>query len=225
MALSSIFSMFAQSPIRPIQKHMSKALACAKELQPFLEQVLAQNWEQAEVHRKKISDLEHEADVLKKDLRLHLPKGLFLPVPRSDLLGLLKIQDEVANKAEDISGIMLGRRMQIPAPLVDKFKAFLDRAIDASTQANTAISELDELMETGFSGREVQVVEEMIHKLDRIESDTDLLQIEIRQALFQIEQDLPAVEVMFLYQVIESIGDLADQAQQVGERLQLLLAH
>lgn len=225
MALSSVFNMFAQSPIRPIQKHMSKALKCAKELLPFLDAVLAEDWEEALSHQLKISELEREADVLKKDLRLNLPKGVFLPVPRNDLLELLAIQDKVANKAEDISGLMYGRRMKIPGPLVDKFKEYLKRAIDASEQANTAINELDELLETGFSGREVELVEEMIHQLDQIESDTDRLQIEIRDGLFSLEKDLPAVDVMFLYKVIESIGGLADHAQHVGERLQLLLAH
>lgn len=225
MALSSVFSMFAQSPIRPIQKHMQKALSCAQELLPFFNAVLNEQWDQAALHQKNISDLEHDADVLKKDLRLNLPKGVFLPVPRNDLLELLSIQDKVANTAEDICGIMYGRKMHIPAPLVDKFKAFLERAIDASEQANRAINELDELLETGFSGREVELVEEMIHKLDRIESDTDTLQVTIRQGLFDIEKDLPAVDVMFLYKIIEYIGSLADHAQRVGARLQLLLAH
>lgn len=225
MALSSVFGMFAQSPIRPIQKHMGKALECAKELLPFLDALLQGNWEQAAKHQKNISDIEREADILKKDLRLHLPKGVFLPVPRTDILELLTIQDEVANKAEDISGIMLGRRMSIPTSLVEPFKRLLIRTVDATEQANTAINELDELLETGFRGREAELVEEMIHQLDNIESETDRLQIDVRYALFQIEKELPAVDVIFLYNIIEHVGALADQAQQVGERLLLLLAH
>lgn len=225
MALSSVFAMFAQSPIRPIQKHMGKALDCAQELLPFFDALLKEDWEEAAKHQKNISDKEREADILKKDLRLHLPKGVFLPVPRTDILELLTIQDEVANIAEDISGIMLGRRMNIPAPLIEPFKDLLVRTVDATQQANAAINELDELLETGFRGREAQLVEEMIHQLDGIESETDSLQIDLRYALFQLEKELPAVDVIFLYNIIEHIGALADQAQQVGERLLLLLAH
>ncbi|HBP75141.1 MAG TPA: phosphate transport regulator, partial [Alcanivorax sp.] len=36
--------------------------------------------------------------------------------------------------------------------------------------------------------------------------------------------ELPPVDVIFLYKIIEWIGDLADRAQKVGGRLQLLLA-
>ena len=64
----------------------------------------------------------------------------------------------------------------------------------------------------------------MLAELDKIETETDELQKEIRSILFTIEEDMPPVNVMFLYKIIEWIGDLADRAQHVGGRLQLLLA-
>jgi predicted phosphate transport protein (TIGR00153 family) len=64
----------------------------------------------------------------------------------------------------------------------------------------------------------------MITKLDSIESDTDTLQAELRSEIFGIEDTLPPVEVMFLYKIIEQTGDVADRAQNVGSRLQLMLA-
>jgi predicted phosphate transport protein (TIGR00153 family) len=64
----------------------------------------------------------------------------------------------------------------------------------------------------------------MIKKLDAIESDTDKIQVKIRSAVFAKEKDMNPVEVMFLYKVIDWIGDLADLAQRVGSRLELMLA-
>ena len=87
-----------------------------------------------------------------------------------------------------------------------------------------AINELDELVETGFRGHEVKLVQKMIKKLDKVESETDTLEKKARHKLFAIEKDLPPVDVMFLYKIIELTGDVADRAQQVGSRLQLLLA-
>jgi predicted phosphate transport protein (TIGR00153 family) len=79
-------------------------------------------------------------------------------------------------------------------------------------------------VETGFSGKEIKIVAEMITKLDDIESDTDNLQAAIRRKIFAIEKELPAIEVVFLYKIIELTGDIADRAQAVGSRLQLMLA-
>lgn len=222
---ASIFNMFGRSPIRPLQQHMAIAHQTAEKLIPFFTAVLKQDWPLAQNLQQEISGLEDEADAIKRDLRLHLPKGLFLPVPRTDILELIAMQDKIANKAEDISGLIVGRNMQFPDTLANDYIAFLQHCIDASAQALKAINELDELLETGFRGNEVKLVEEMIVKLDEIEHDTDKMQIGIRRSLFNLEKELPPIDAMFLYQVIEYTGELADRAQTVGGLLQRLLAH
>ncbi len=219
-----VFRMFGNSPVRPIQEHMGRVHACAAELVGFFEAVIAQDQAGIKAAQASVTKLEHEADKLKKSLRLSLPKGLFLPVSRRDLLDMLTMQDNIANKSKDIAGLMLGRQMVIPESMAPLFLTFVKRSVDAIAQADTVINELDELLETGFRGKEVQVVEKMIKTLNRIESDTDEIQIKIRAELFKIEKDMPPIDVMFIYRIIEWVGELADLAQRVGSRLQLMLA-
>lgn len=221
---SYIFSMFGTSPVRPMQQHMAKVQDCIKELIPFFEAALAGDWDKAREEQQKISELESAADELKRELRLHLPKGLMMAMSRRDLLETLTMQDRIANKAKDIAGLMLGRKMTFPADVGPLMLSFVKRCVDASAQAQTAINELDELVETSFRGREVDLVESMITRLDEIEGDTDRIQVEVRSKLYAQEKDLPPVDVMFIYRVVEWIGDLADLAQRVGSRLELMLA-
>ncbi len=222
---SSILNMFARSPIRPLQKHMDKANQCAKLLDPFFQNVIKNNWEKTAQLQSEISQLENDADDMKKDLRLHLPKGLFLPVSRTDLLNLLTKQEAVANTAKDIAGITLGRKLHIPESLHANFMTYLRRCIDAVSQANKAIRELDELLESGFRGKEVSLVETMLEELNNIEHDTDVLQVQLRDSLYAIETDLPPTDVYFLYDVIKKVGSLADEAEHTGNQLLILLAH
>ncbi len=225
MAISKpLTSLFGKSPITPMQEHMKVATSAAELLLDFFTAATGDDWGKAEQVQKEISEKENEADELKRELRRHLPKSLFLPVPRTDLLELLAMQDKIANRAKDIAGIMLGRQMVPPAAIANELKAFVQAAVDTALLAHKAINELDELLETGFSGREMDLVEKLIEDLDAQESHTDQLEIQMRLALFKIEEDLPPVQVMFLYRVIEWIGDLADRAEKVGSRLQLLLA-
>jgi uncharacterized protein len=224
MGRSFFGELFGNSPVEPIQKHIGICHDCATQLQPFLKAVYAGDWEEANNVQAAIVKLENEADDLQMSIRLHLPKSLFMPVPRTDLLDLLGTQDKIANRAKDIAGIMLGRQMAIPKPLQKPVSDYLKRSIAASEQAVKVINELDELIETGFGGREIKLIGKMITKLNSIESETDQIEIKIRGELFKIEKDLAPVDVMFLYKVIEWIGDLADLAQHVGQRLQLLLA-
>ncbi len=224
MPVNTILGLFAKSPIKPLQKHVMKVHEAAQQLVPFFDAMWEQDWEQAGIIQRRISQLEREADTLKREIRLKLPRGLFMPVERTDMLELLTQQDKIANKAKDISGRMVGRQMGIPPQLKPAFMEYLSRCIDATAQAAKAIDELDELLETGFKGREMDLVSEMIHQLDLIEDDTDVMQAKLRKQLQAIEDGYNPIDVMFLYKILEWVGDLADQAERVGSRLELMLS-
>jgi predicted phosphate transport protein (TIGR00153 family) len=221
---SAITSMFAGSPIAPLQKHMDKVQACVSELIPFFRSIVEKDFKKMAKLQKKIHKLETQADTLKHNLRLNLPNSLFMPMPRSQILEIVTMQDKIANKAKDIAGVVTGRKMELPDPISELFIAFVEASVAASAQAQNAINELDELVEVGFRGGEVKLVKEMITKLNELEHETDKLEVQIRHALFAIEKEYPPIDMMFLYRIIDWTGELADIAQRVGSRLQLLLA-
>ena len=218
-------NIFGKSPVVPLEKHIGIAYQSAKQLRAFFSAAVSGNWNKAAKVRAAIETLEHDADDLKKEIRLNLPKSLFMPVPREDLLELLLVQDKIANRTKDVSGIVMGRKMQIPAAIADQFLEFVDRNIDAAKQARKSVRELDELFTSGFRGAEVTLVTQLIEELDSIETDTDDKQASLRAALFEIEQSLDPVDAIFMYKVIELTGEIADMAERVGRRLELLLSH
>lgn len=221
---SYLTNLFGRSPIRPMQEHMAKVHACVSQLNPLFQALIASDHEKVASARKDIARLENEADELKWQLRHQLPAGLFMPVDRRDLLEVLTMQDKIANQAKDIAGLVLGRKMTLPSQMHDLFLKYGDRCIDASAQALKVIQELDELVETGFRGVEVDRVEKMISTLNDIEGETDSLQVELRDILFSLEDELRPTDVMFTYRLIEGVGKVADLAQRVGSRMQLVLA-
>ena len=224
MPVNSILGVFAKSPLKPLELHIDKVNECASLLVPFFDATISGDWDEAVKIRKQISLLEKDADSLKREIRLTLPGGLFMPVERTDLLELLTQQDKIANTAKDISGRVIGRQLVLPQPVQAAFGAYLKRCLDAVSLAKQAINELDDLLETGFRGREVELVAKMINELDIIEEDSDDLQIQVRRQLYALEEGLNPVDVMFMYKIIEWVGGLADLAERVGSRLELMLA-
>ncbi len=224
MAKNIFSNIFGTSPIRPLQTHMSKVHECVELLYPFMKAAIKEDWEEVRTIRKEISSLEREADSMKKALRKKLPTSTFLPVPRADLLDVLTTQDGVANTAKDAVSLIQRRKQKIPPTLADVLTDLTELAISATEQAQTAINELDELIETGFRGKAVKLVERMLYALDKIESKSDRCQVKARTALQKLESDWPPVDIMFLYKLIDLLGGVADEAQRVGSRLQLLLA-
>ncbi len=225
MAQSNYFSrIFGSSPVTPLQKHIDKVVLCVEQLIPYFESVMSNDWDQAAKVQEKLVELENEADVIKNDLRMNIPSSLFMPVDRRDVLEVLDLQDLIANKAKDISGLTLGRKMPLPESIGNAYMEFLKRCIDATRQAQVAINELDELVATGFRGDEATRVKKMIEELHTIEEETDVIQVTLRAELYKVEKELSPIDVMFLYKIIEWTGDLADSAQSTGNRLQLMLA-
>ncbi|GEK10987.1 TIGR00153 family protein [Pseudoalteromonas sp. McH1-7] len=224
MPSNAFLGVFAKSPIKPIEEHIKIVHQASAALIPFFNHVFKGEWAEADAIRIEIRNLEREADELKREVRLQLPRGLFMPVERTDLLELITHQDKIANKAKDIAGRVIGREMVIPESIQKDFLAYVTRCVDATKQASEAINELDELLETGFKGREVTLVEKMLVELDAIEQDTDEMQIKIRQELRAVEGELNPIDAMFLYKIIEWVGGLADIAERVGSRLELMLA-
>jgi predicted phosphate transport protein (TIGR00153 family) len=217
-------NLFGKSPFKALQVHMRVVLECAHEIPPLFDALAAGDQEAVEATKNKIFEKEAEADKIKNDLRGALPKSLFMPVDRRDLLDVLQMQDSIADTAQDIAGLLVERRMELPEFMKEPMLALARRSIDACDQSAKIIEELDELLAMGFRGREASDVEEMVEKLNLIEDDTDLLGIELARHLFEHEDDIKPVSVIMWYQLIEWVGDLADYAEKVGDRLRLLIA-
>jgi len=225
MAKPSYFSkIFGSSPVHPLQEHIDKVVLCVELLVPYFEAAMQEDWNKAAAMHSNIEDLENEADTIKNKLRLHLPSSLFMPVDRRDILDVLLLQDHIANKAKDISGLILGRKMTLPEVLHEPYMNLLSRCIDAAKLAKVAVYELDELVATGFRGDEARRVKAMISDLHKVEDETDQFQIKLRSQLYTIEREHPPIDVMFIYEIIKWTGDLADIAQSAGNRIQLMLA-
>lgn len=221
----SFLDLFAKSPFKPLQEHMHVVLECARQVPPLVEALCSEDAERVSALERQIDELEGKADKLKNDLRAHLPRRLLLPVDRRDLLEILHLQDSIADIAQDIGRLLVERNMTPPEsmrPLLIQLARGVARACD---KESAVIDELDELIETGFRGREAEHVGRMIDDLGSLEAECDELERAVRRELFKLEHTLSPVNVIFWYQVIEWIGDLADQAEKAGNRIRLLIAH
>jgi hypothetical protein len=219
-----IASLLGRSPFKPLQAHMRIVNECIAHVPALFEALIA--GDQAEV--VKLKDLifakEQEADDLEHELRASLPKSLFLPVDRRDLLDLLNMQDYMADTAQDIAGLMIERDMTVPEGMAESLRELVQRCVDACDLARKIIEEMDELIEAGFGGREAASVLDMVEQLSAIEDETDEMGVKLTQILFAKEDEMKPVSVMFWYQMIQWIGDMADYAEKAGDRMRLLIA-
>lgn len=224
MSTNPLGRLFGPSPFRPIQAHMKTVESCAAEVEPLIAAYVGGDLEAMKAHRKKIDDLEGEADRQKNELRGQLPRSLFLPVDRRDLLELLHLQDSIADAAQDVAEFLhLG-----PPALPDGFRQPLDDLVASSLAAvraaRIAIDELDELLMTGFRGREADSVEDLLDEAGHLEHRADREERKLIKLLLHDAVELSRADFLLWYELIHKIGGLADFAEDVADRLRLLIA-
>ena len=128
----------------------------------------------------------------------------------------------VVQSAASSSCVMLSCSMRSVVTFISTDASFVNAP--AAPPRAVKVAELDELLALGFRGREAEKVNDMLKELNDIEDETDELGIALARALFEHEDEMKPVSVMMWYQLIEWIGDLADYAEKVGDRLRLLIA-
>jgi len=219
---STITDIIKKSPFGPIQAHMIVSKASVEELINFLQFAIDLNWDEAVQSRKLISELENQADALKAETRGLLTKSIFLAVPREDILDLIKLADDIPNTVKDISGLMIGRQMEIPKQIASSFLLFAKEAAAITDAAAEAVDYIDELFQFSFGGNAAIKMQQLIEKLNSLENKNDHSEITLRAELFAIEKDFPPINIVFLYDIINKIGELSDRAEQVGHRISLI---
>ena len=218
--MKEVISMFRKSPVVAIQGHSDLCLKCAQKLVDLFK---ATNGEDRKAILNEIIALEKAADDAKAEIREQLQRKLFMPVSRNSILELVFVQDKIANKARDIARIYCQRFEKIPDLLEPQFTRFLELNVAAVEQATRSVHELDELYETAFRGAELELVSKMVEELDKLESESDDLQWEVGDMLRSVENQLSAVDVMFLYRIITSVSRLGDLAERTGRQLEVMV--
>ncbi len=223
--MRTILDLFGQSPFRALQRHMDTVLEPVDQVRPFFEAFLAGDAEKARTIRKRILKLEHEADLVKNEIRDHLPKSYFLPVDRRDLLALLHQQDRLADLCEDIVIVAtLKADLTLPRDLHPAILEEVDLSLEACVLAREVIERLDELLETSFGGEEAARVIELIDRVSAKEHEVDKHAYTTARQLFVREQELGAVDLGLWQKLLQLVGRLANAAESIGDHVRLMLS-
>ncbi|MFT7287430.1 MAG: putative phosphate transport protein (TIGR00153 family) [Halieaceae bacterium] len=221
---SPLGKLFGRSPIAPIQQHMQIAEETVQLLCGLLTASADQDWTRVDEIHGLIKGTTSAARQLRREIRQHLPRGLLLAIPRPDVLELLDIQERITDTTRDIARPIALRGMGFPPALNKIIGRHCSLISGASNQALTAIRELDEMIETGFGGRERKTVEKMLVTLDRLVQRCDAQHERLFRQLCRSEDTLPPLDVMFYYQIAAALDSLASACGEIGEQLRLLLA-
>lgn len=222
--MRTIEKLFGKSPFRPLVEHTRRVHATVEQIRPFLEAYLAEDWERCEELHDQVSKLEHEADLQKNEIRDHLPKSLFLPVDRSDVLAYLKQQDSIADATEDLTVLLTLRNIVTPDVLGESILDFADQVIRTSELLLEAGLELKDLFEASFEGPEVDRVLRMVADVNDQEWEADKRERAVTRDLLTYDNGMDPIDLLLWMRALDALGEVANHAENTGDLLRMMLS-
>jgi len=220
----ALVGLFAKNPFKPLQAHMEMVMSCVRLVPDLMEAVVAGDETEVKRVRKEITRTEHEADLVKNELRDNLPRTLFMPVSRADLLQLLHHQDDIADGAEDAAILADIKRLGIPDELGPRIVEFSRLCVEAAETAENVVGKLDDLLETGFTGPEADEVMKLIAHVGQQEWEADKTAFKLLKEILREGGTENCVDVILWMKLCEALGNIANASEQVANYLRLMLA-
>ena len=221
--MTHILDLFRKSPFDPLYKHSVQVRVCTDLVRPLFESIFEGDLAEQKRISKQISKAEKKADLLKVEIRRIIPRGIFLPVNREDLLRYLKIQDDLADTVEDIAILASIKKLSAPQSLKDEILSYVEVVLGVCKLADEATDHLKPLVEAGFKGENVTVVLELADKAEHAEHEADCFSLKVAKKLFAHEDDMKATDVMLWFKILDLVGNLADHAEKTSEWLHHML--
>jgi len=215
-------SMFITSPFDGLQEHAEKVKECAEVFQQAMECYFSERCDRFAEIRKEIDKLEHEADAIKRRIRGHLPKGTLLPVEKFELFRYLGEQDKVLDAVEDsLDWVSYRAEPGIPEDVKKDILLLVDATMDPIEELSKMVAEARKYFKN-FSEEQRRLVKDMIRSLRQQEHETDKLEDQIKQKVFNSVND--SVAVFHLVRLAEIIGSIADHAENAGDMMRAMIA-
>jgi predicted phosphate transport protein (TIGR00153 family) len=210
------------SPFDGLQEHAEKVKECAWAFQQAIECHITDQCENFEEFRLEVDKLESEADSIKRRIRGRLPKGTLMPVDKFQLFRYLWEQDKVLDAVEEaLDWLSFRSEPGIPDALEKDFFLLVDAVMDPVEEMCRLVLEASKYFRNQ-SEKQRKIVKDIAHMIRRQEHDADKVEDGIKGKLLNMK--IEPITVFHMIRLAETIGSIADHAENAGDMVQSMIA-
>ena len=213
-----------KSPFNQLLEHMGKVRECTDILGKGLVKYYEGEYKGFSDVAERVSKIEHEADIIKRNLRNHLPNSLFMPVDKGKFMWALREQDKVLDHAENLAKMLDMRHTKIPKELQDVFIDHVKIVMKTVEAMENAVENIKDLVETSFVKREREQTKKLVRKVHDYEWKADQKKYEMTRGIYKLEKKLKPMDVYHLLKIADWVDDIADHAENVADWLRSMIA-
>jgi len=213
-----------KSPFTGLLEHMNKVKEGIILLREGVLHYIDGDYEGFHKLAEKLDTIEHEADLIKGNIRAHLPSSVLMSVDKRYFLWVLREEDAILDHAENLARMLDMRPTKIPIRLKEDFKAHMGLVAETVEEMEKAVENIKHLTETVFSGKERDETKAYIKNVHQKEWEADQKRYEITEKIYKMENDLSPMDEYHLLKMVDWIDDIADHAENVADWLRAIIA-
>lgn len=216
-----ILTLFRKSPFEGLKTHADKVKECTWMFKRAIQCYIDKACEEYEQLAKEVSTLENEADVIKRNIRGHLPKGVIMPVDKSNFFMYLREQDQVLDAAEDALDWLTFRLTDIPKEIEKDLLSLVEMDIEAIELLGPMLDAANAYFRYNDE-EDREKVKKVIREIRHKEHEADKLEKRMKKVIFNL--NIEPISVFHLNYVLDKIGEIADHAENAGDMMRAMMA-
>ena len=217
----SLTSLFMRTPFEHLQKHADKVKECGNLFKEAARCYVRQEDEKFDTLTEDVARIESEADGIKRDIRTHLPSGIFMPVDKFQFFQYLREQDNVLDEMEEALFWLSFRPGGIPDDVADDFLHLVDSVIPTIEKLSKLVSLATDYF-TSNDRRQRKKIISLIRDIHQEETEADFLERELKVKVFGTVENPLAVYHMI--QLATIVGNIANHAENASDRMEAMIA-
>jgi len=217
----SLTSLFMKSPFENLKKHADKVKECGHLFKEAARCHIRQEDEKFDTLTEDVARIESEADGIKRDIRTHLPRGIFMPVDKFQFFQYLREQDNVLDEMEEALFWLSFRPGGIPDDVADDFLHLVDSVIPTIEKLSKLVSLATDYFRSNDRRQRKKIIS-LIRDIHQEETEADFLERELKVKVFGTVEN-PLV-VYHMIQLATIVGNIANHAENASDRMEAMIA-
>ncbi|SFM75971.1 TIGR00153 family protein [Thermodesulforhabdus norvegica] len=219
---TAFLKLFRHSPFPGLKKHADVIREVSQVYRMAVIAYLDGDQRDFERYHNEVIVLESQGDIIKRNIRGHLPRGVLLPMDKFQLFAYLREQDKVLDSVQNVLHWLSYRFAHVPDELVDDLLLLVDRSIYSLKAIHPMVSAAESYFES-FSEETRQVVKDAIKQIREYEFQSDQVERKLLADLFAFPFDNP-LQAFHLIRLVEYIGEISNHAENAADMMRAMIA-
>lgn len=200
--------------IKGTQDHAKKVYDTVFELNKTIKKFFEGKVEEISAQVKRVNELEHECDAIRRKIMLDLSKGEIAPTVREDLAHLIKRLDLVANNANASAKRLSLLTPEILEPIASEIIEMSETTLKcANVLYKTIAKQL---------GESTAKIFESITEIHQLEHEVDVIIFNIKKKLIESNLNHPTYVGIIVYELINTIENISDNAEETADFVKIV---